>query len=135
MEIHNTWRVGVSIYNVFIIYYFPWILSNSKGSFGFNKLHDLASLPLIILVMNFYMFFANPIMNFASRQMEREADAYEIYLTEDRKAAISAMLKLSEGNLSIPRPSRIYKMWYYTHPPVEERIEFFKNVNIPEDNP
>lgn len=125
-----------SLFIMYLLYITStWILSNSKGSFGFNKLHDLASLPLIILVMNFYMFFANPIMNFASRQMEREADAYEIYLTEDRKAAISAMLKLSEGNLSIPRPSRIYKMWYYTHPPVEERIEFFKNVNIPEDNP
>lgn len=125
-----------SLFIMYLLYITStWILSNSKGNFGFNNLHDLASLPLIILVMNFYMFFANPIMNFASRQMEREADAYEIYLTEDRKAAISAMLKLSEGNLSIPRPSRIYKMWYYTHPPVEERIEFFKNVNIPEDNP
>lgn len=112
-----------------------WILVNSNGNFGFRKLHHMASLPLIILVLNFYMFFANPIMNFVSRQMEREADAYEINLTGDREAAISAMIKLSEGNLSIPRPSRIYKIWYYTHPPVEERIQFFENVNIPEDSP
>ncbi len=111
-----------------------WILVNSNGNFGFRKLHHMASLPLIILVLNFYMFFANPIMNFVSRQMEREADAYEINLTGDREAAISAMIKLSEGNLSIPRPSRIYKIWYYTHPPVEERIQFFENVNIPEDS-
>ena len=94
----------------------------------------MASLPLILLVLNFYMFFANPIMNFASRQMEREADAYEIYLTQNREAAISAMIKLREGNLSIPRPSRIYEIWYYTHPPVEERIEFFENVSIQKDN-
>lgn len=112
-----------------------WILMNSNGSFGFRKLYDMASLPLIILVLNFYMFFANPIMNFVSRQMEREADAYEIKLTKNREAAISAMIKLREGNLSIPRPSRIYKIWYYTHPPVEERIEFFENVKIQEDNP
>jgi len=112
-----------------------WILVNSNGNFGFRKLHHMASLPLIVLVLNFYMFFANPIMNFVSRQMEREADAYEINLTGDREAAISAMIKLSEGNLSIPRPSRIYKIWYYTHPPVEERIQFFENVNIPEDSP
>ncbi|MFS8541793.1 MAG: M48 family metalloprotease, partial [Tissierellales bacterium] len=112
-----------------------WILMNSNGSFGFRKLYDMASLPLIILVLNFYMFFANPIMNFVSRQMEREADAYEINLTKNREAAISAMIKLRESNLSIPRPSRIYKIWYYTHPPVEERIEFFENVKIQEDNP
>lgn len=112
-----------------------WLLVNSNGSFGFRKLYDIASLPLIILVLNFYMFFSNPIMNFVSRQMEREADAFEIYLTQDREAAISAMLKLSEGNLSIPRPSKIYKIWYCTHPPVEERIQFFENANIQEENP
>lgn len=67
--------------------------------------------------------------------MEREADAFEINLTKDREAAISTMIKLSEESLSIPRPSKIYKIWYYTHPPVEERIEFFKNTSIQEDNP
>ncbi|NLY68013.1 MAG: M48 family metallopeptidase [Tissierellia bacterium] len=112
-----------------------WILINSNGSFGFNKLYSVASLPLLIFVLNFYMFFANPIVNLASRHMEREADAFEINLTKDREAAISTMIKLSEESLSIPRPSKIYKIWYYTHPPVEERIEFFKNTSIQEDNP
>jgi len=124
-----------SLFLMYLLYITSnWILTNSNESFGFRKLYDMASLPLILLVLNFYMFFANPIMNFASRQMEREADAYEIYLTKNREAAISAMIKLREGNLSIPRPSRIYEIWYYTHPPVEERIEFFENVSIQKDN-
>lgn len=112
-----------------------WMLINSNGSFGFNRLHSIASLPLIIFVLNFYMFFANPIINFSSRNMEREADAYEIALTRNREAAISTMIKLGQGNLSIPRPSEIYKIWYYTHPPLEERIEFFENANIQVNNP
>lgn len=112
-----------------------WMLFNSNGSFGFNRLYDIASLPLIILILNFYLFFADPIINFASREMEREADACEIQLTGDREAAISAMVNLSEGNLSIPRPGILYKIWYYSHPPVEERIEFFETVNIQEGNP
>lgn len=102
-----------------------WILINSNGVFGFNRLYDIASIPLIILVLNFYMFFANPIINFSSRQMEREADMIEIQLTKNKEAAISTMLKLYEGNLSIPRPSKLFKIWYHSHPTAEERIKFF----------
>lgn len=126
------------LFSMFLIYLIyktsNWILINSNGSFGFSKLYSIASLPLLIFVLNFYMFLSNPIVNFTSRYMEREADAYEINLTKDREAAISAMIKLSEESLSIPRPSEIYKIWFYTHPPVEERVEFFENVNIQEDN-
>lgn len=103
-----------------------WILLRSNGSFGFNKLYNIASIPLIILVLNFYTFFSSPISSYISRYMEKEADAYEIYLTEDREAAISTMLKLYEESLSIPRPSNIFKIWYHSHPPTaEERINFF----------
>ena len=70
---------------------------------------------------------ANPIINLASRQMEREADLVEIELTKNKEAAISTMIKLNQGNLSIPRPSKIYKTWYHTHPPTEERIKFFED--------
>lgn len=112
-----------------------WILANSNGSFGFNNLRDIASLPLILLALNFFLFFSNPIINFSSRRMEREADAYEIQLTKDREAAISAMLKLNEGSLGIPHSSRIYEIWYHSHPSAEERINYFENVNIQEDIP
>ena len=107
-----------------------WILINSNGVFGFNRLYDIASIPLIILVLNFYMFFANPIINFSSRQMEREADMIEIQLTKNKEAAISTMLKLYEGNLSIPRPSKLFKIWYHSHPTAEERIKFFTDILI-----
>lgn len=104
-----------------------WILINSSGAFGFIKLYNIASIPLIILVLNFYMFFASPIINLSSRYMEREADAYEIDLTKDREAAISTMLRLNKENLGIPRPSKIFKIWYHSHPTAEERIEFFSS--------
>lgn len=125
-----------SVLLVYLIYKTSnWMLVRSNGSFGFTKIYSIASLPLFIFVLNMYMFLGNPIANFVSRHMEREADAYEINLTKDREAAISAMIKLSEESLSIPRPSEIYKIWFYTHPPVEERIEFFEKVNIQEDSP
>lgn len=110
-----------------------WILEYSYGSFGFRNIYNLASLPLFILVLNFYTFLGNPIMNSISRYMEREADAYEIILTEDRESAITAMEKLYVESLGIPRPSKLYKIWYHTHPSPEERIEFYRTYPIDQE--
>lgn len=104
-----------------------WILDLSKGSFGIRKLYDLASLPLLLVVINFYAFLGSPIMNYISRTMELEADRYEIILAEDREAAVSAMEKLYKQSLGLPRPSKIYRFWYHSHPSLEERIDFYRN--------
>ncbi|WP_353093277.1 M48 family metallopeptidase [Tissierella praeacuta] len=106
-----------------------WILNLSNGVFGIRKLYDIAAVPLLILVLNFYSFIGSPIANYSSRKMEIEADAYEIILTEDRESAISGMEKLYKESLGLPRPSEIFKIWYHTHPTLEERIDFYKNYN------
>lgn len=108
-----------------------WILDLSNGSFGVRKLHDIAAVPLLLLVLNLYSLISLPINNYFSRQMEVEADAYEIVLTEDRESAISAMEKLYKESLGLPRPSNIYKLWYFTHPNLEERVDFYANYPIP----
>lgn len=41
--------------------------------------------------------------------MEIEAGRYEVSLTEDRESAVSAMEKLTQASLGLPRPSTIYK--------------------------
>lgn len=108
-----------------------WILGLSNGSFGVRNLYDIAIIPLFIIVLNFYSFLGNPIMNYLSRNMEIEADGYEIMLTEDKDAAISAMEKLYKESLGIPRSSKIYEFWYHTHPTLEDRVEFYKTYEIP----
>lgn len=104
-----------------------WILFRSYGRFGFKNIFNYAALPLFILLLNFYNFMGNPISNYMIRSKEIEADRYEINLTQDRKSAVSAMEKLYETSLGIPRPSNLYKLWYHTHPPLEERVDFYKN--------
>ncbi len=111
-----------------------WVLRMSNGSFGFSKVNDIAMIPLFILILNFYTFLGQPIVNYISRNMEIEADAYEITLTEDRESAVSAMEKLSRGNLGIPRSGKLYKIWYHTHPSLEERVEFYKTYKKNEIN-
>ena len=77
------------IFSILIVYLIHktsnWMLIRSNGSFGFSRFQEIASIPLIILVLNFYMFFASPFINMSSRHMEREADLYEINLTKIKK--------------------------------------------------
>ncbi|MDR7869224.1 MAG: M48 family metallopeptidase [Tissierellaceae bacterium] len=107
-----------------------WVLDKSNFRFGFKSVFNYASLPLLILLINIYTFLGNPIFNNLSRSMEVEADKYEIILTEDREAAISAMEKLYNQSLGLPRTSTLYKLWYNSHPSLEERVNFYSNYEI-----
>lgn len=104
-----------------------YIINLSKGKFGFNKISDIAALPLIILVLNFYMFLSNPITNTVSRRMEIEADRFELELTQNTEATITSTIKLHEGSLALPYPGKLFEVWYYSHPPYLERVEFAKD--------
>ena len=116
-----------SIFLIFLIYLTSnWVLDLSYGSFGFKNIYNYASLPLLLLLLNVFTFLGNPITNYVSRYMEIEADKYEITLTEDRESAVTAMEKLYKQSLGIPRPSKLYKLWYHSHPTLEERVEFYK---------
>ena len=130
---NHIWKnILMGIVGTFIILYIlnvssNWVLAESRGAFGFKNLYNYASLPLLILMLSLISFFANPIENLVSRYFERQADTYEISLTQDRQSAASAMENLYEKSLGIPRPSNFYKVWYHSHPPLEERINFYLN--------
>ena len=109
-----------------------WILATSNGAFGFKNIYNYASIPLIILTLNVFTFFGSPISSFVSRTMEVQADSYEISLTKDRDSAITAMEKLYVQSLGVPRPSKIYELWYYTHPSLEDRVKFYKTADFEE---
>lgn len=118
----------IILYLVFISS--SWILKSSYGTFGFKNIYNYASVPLLILTLNVFVFFGNPISNYISRSMEVQADSYEISLTQDRQSAISAMEKLYATSLGVPRPSKLYKLWYYSHPSLDERLEFYKDAEF-----
>lgn len=101
-----------------------WLIKNSCHIFGFKKLYQIASLPLILLVINGLIFLSSPIINVYSRHHERQADRIELELTEDPETFVSVLTKLYEQSLSLPRPSRLYRFWYYSHPTYEERVSF-----------
>lgn len=101
-----------------------WIIDKSQGAFGFSKLQDIASLPLLILLFNIFMFAAAPAINGYSRHTELEADRFQLELTRNNNAAISSTIKLHESSFILPSPGIVYKLWNYDHPTFEERVEF-----------
>lgn len=129
----HVWKAIIlgGILNVFMFYLINrvalWVLNKSNGTFGFTKLHDIASLPLLMLVLSIFMFIVTPAVNAYSRYTETEADRFELELTKDNEASVSSMIKLHQTSLVLPTPGIVYKLWNYDHPTFEERVNFAKN--------
>ncbi|MDO8746135.1 MAG: M48 family metalloprotease, partial [Thermodesulfovibrionales bacterium] len=62
------------------------------------------------------------IFSYFSRRHEREADRFAAAMTENREAMATSLIKLSKDNLSNLHPHPLYASFYYSHPPVVQRI-------------
>ena len=69
-----------------------------------------------------------PIFNYFSRRHEIEADRFSYELTENSQSMISTLVKLSKDNLSNLHPHPLYATFYYSHPPVLERIRKLREM-------
>jgi STE24 endopeptidase len=104
------------------------IKRNSKR-FGFSKLGNIASLPLVWLFVTIFGFATQPINNSVSRVMEYHADEYGLKLSGvTAETAATAFDKLSVYNLSDPEPSAVIEFWFYDHPALAKRIDNVKKV-------
>ena len=92
--------------------------------FGFDRIADLASMPLLMLLLSLFSTAITPAMLALSRHHERAADRFGLDLTGDNHAAATAFVALQEQNLAVPRPGRLYKFFRASHPPIGERVDF-----------
>lgn len=67
-----------------------------------------------------------PLSSYIYRRFEKEADRFSFQLTGNRDAMASALIKLSKDNLSNLHPHPVYAAFYYSHPPVVQRIREIK---------
>ncbi len=101
-----------------------WVIARFRVRMGFDRLSDIASLPLISLLFGLYFFLVSPVALAINRHLEHEADRFGLEITKNNHAAATAFVKLSDTNLVNPRPGFIVKIWRANHPPVGERIDF-----------
>jgi STE24 endopeptidase len=90
---------------------------------------DLASLPVMLLVLTLMTFFSSPLVNGISRHYEHQADQFALEVTcgvvpSPNAAEARAFQILGEQDLSDPDPSPLIVFWLYSHPPLGRRIQF-----------
>ena len=101
-----------------------WFIARFGRRFGFDRLDDVASLPLLALVGGVVMLAASPAALALSRWQEREADRFGLEITRDNSAAARAFVRLQEDNLAVPRTGLLFRLWRGSHPDLADRIEF-----------
>lgn len=99
------------------------ILAGSVNKLGFLSITDIGTFPVLSLVLFGFMLVTLPINNTFSRRLERQADKFAIEITNNPKAFISSMEKLSDQNLSNPDPNPVLHFILHSHPSVSERIK------------
>jgi len=91
---------------------------------GFEVPHDPAAVPLLLLVISVFFFFASPVMNGMSRTFEHQADTFALELTHLNDAGARAFVKFAEDSKVLPDPPAFIRFWRYSHPTLAERIVY-----------
>jgi STE24 endopeptidase len=92
-------------------------------TFGFTGIIPYAGLFLLALIAKPFGFFLMPIGAMISRRFERQADAYAYSVTGTTKPLTQALKRLARDNLANLHPHPLYAWFYYSHPPLAQRIE------------
>jgi STE24 endopeptidase len=98
-------------------------LDRAVGHFGLAAKADVAGLPLLVLAGGAVSLVLLPLANAVSRAHERRADRYALETTRNAAAFVSAMKRLAAQNLAEEQPSRLVEVLFYSHPPINARIE------------
>jgi len=84
------------------------------------------SLPARLVILGFIasllLFPLTPLSAWLSRRDEYAADRFACSIYGNPGALASALIKLSAENLSNLFPHPLYARFYYSHPPVVERV-------------
>ncbi|HVO65920.1 MAG TPA: M48 family metallopeptidase [Syntrophales bacterium] len=91
-------------------------------TFGFSERLPYAGLLLVAALLGPVTFFLTPLGATVMRIFEREADDYCLNLIGTAKPMVSALKRLAKDNLANLHPHPFYAWFYYSHPPLAERI-------------
>jgi STE24 endopeptidase len=111
------------------VLYFTYLIVNWPplySTFGLIYTPVYAGLFLVSLYLSCAGFFLSPIGAAIMRRYEREADKMAMELVGTSEPMINALKRLAKDNLSNLHPHPLYVWFYYSHPPLIERIEYLK---------
>jgi STE24 endopeptidase len=115
----NIGMMGVLLFSSF------FILGNLADSL-FTEMNVAKSagveIAMMMLLLPLLSFVFTPILSAVSRHNEYAADAFGSELG-GKENLVSALMKLVEENKAFPKSHPLYAFFYYTHPPVLERLK------------
>jgi STE24 endopeptidase len=120
--------IGVSL----ILLYLVYLVVDSPVLYNTFRIHYAsvyAGLFLVSLYLSAFRFFLSPVGAAVMRRYEREADRMAFELTGNSQPMINALKRLAKDNLSNLHPHPFYVRFYYSHPPLIERIEFLQALD------
>jgi len=94
-----------------------WLLARYGEPWAIRGVDDLASLPVLLLLLSVFGFLFTPISNAYSRHLEHQADQYGLEvihgLVPDAPVVAAHSFQISgEVNLEEPNPSTALKIWF-----------------------
>jgi STE24 endopeptidase len=106
-----------------------WTLGRFGAAWQIRGPDDWASMPVLIFAILIFNFLFAPIDNAYSRHLEHQADQYGLEVVhgivpDSPQVAAQSFQILGEIDLAEPSPSTAVKIWFYDHPPLDERILF-----------
>ena len=125
--------IGVSLVLLYLVYLVvgsPILYS----AFGIQHTPVYAGLFLVSLYLGVIRFFLSPVGAAVMRRYEREADRMAFELTGTSQPMINALKRLAKDNLSNLHPHPLYVWFYYSHPPLIERIEYLQAIENENSN-
>ncbi|HYB60125.1 MAG TPA: M48 family metallopeptidase [Methylomirabilota bacterium] len=138
--LHHVWKgmaaaAAAILVFLFAAYHMLWsFLGRTGGRWGIRGPGDLASLPVLLLLLSMFGFLLTPVGNAVSRYIEHQADQFGLevihgVVPNPSGAAASAFELLGEVDLEAPNPTWFEKQWFYDHPPLDERIRFARSYD------
>jgi Zn-dependent protease with chaperone function len=108
-----------------------WISAAVLRRFGegwrVQSAHDWVAIAVLLLIVNVAQVAFMPLQNFITRHFEHQADLFGLEISHgsipDAPQAAARMFQvLGEANLEEPSPSHSTVFWFYSHPPIADRI-------------
>lgn len=89
---------------------------------GYDAVHEIASLPALVLVFGVVSFLLRPVNSGISRYYERRADRGALEITQDAASFIRVMARFCNDDLAVAYPSPLIEWYSYSHPSPGKRI-------------
>lgn len=111
-----------------------WAVRRFGHAWGLGGVDDWASLPVLLLFLFLLNFATMPSQNAFDRHLEHQADQYGLEVVHGivpnpSEAAVESLKILAQADLAERSPSYFAKVWFYNHPPLDERIRFAQDYN------